>query len=141
MPPPTTPPVFSSTTAYLLINGTPHISKIDINLRHSSHDRQLRLYITEREDWAQATSISSTGQPFSQICMNRSTNHHKRAAVKLSFHQWAADYELHKRTPRSHDHRCKHCNRHTKTFDHIFTCTKSTLATTGAISAVVRNFL
>ena len=54
--PPTTQPVFpSTTTAYLLINGTPYSSKIDIDLRHSSQDRQLRIYITERENWAPST--------------------------------------------------------------------------------------
>jgi hypothetical protein len=71
--------------------------------------------------------------------MHRSTNHQKRATVKLSFRQWATDSELHNRTP-SHDRTCKRCNRHTETYDHIFKCTKGTLATTVAIS-VLRDFL
>ena len=71
--------------------------------------------------------------PTIQACMNRSTNHQKRAAVKLSFRQWATDAALKKRTS-SHDHRCQSCNRHTETFDHIFKCNKSVLASTGAIS-------
>ena len=39
--PPTTPPAFPSTIAYLLIDGKPHISKIDAEFRHSCQDRQL----------------------------------------------------------------------------------------------------
>ena len=131
--PPTTPPVFPSTTAYLLINGKPHSSKIDTDLRHSSQDRQLRLYITKREEWAPSTFYLIHWSTI-QICMNRSTNHQKRAVVKLSFCQWATDAELKKRTP-SHDHRCQCCNRYNKTFNHIFKCNKSVLATTGYFGA------
>ena len=94
--------------------------------------------MTEREDWAPAT-FHLVHWPTIQTCMNRSTIHQKCAAVKLSSRQWATDSKLHKRTP-SHGHQCKRCNRHTETFNHIFTCTKSTLATTGAIS-VLCNFL
>ena len=94
MPPPTTPPVSPSTTAYLLINGKLHSSKIDTDLRHSSQDRHLRLYITERKEWAPATLYLIHWPTIHQTCMNRSTNHQKRAAVKLSFRQWATDTEL-----------------------------------------------
>jgi hypothetical protein len=71
--------------------------------------------------------------------MHRSTNHQKRTAIKLSFRQWATDYELHRRTP-SHDRRCKRCCRHIEKFDHIFICNKSKLATTGAFS-LLHDFL
>ena len=74
-----------------------------------------------------------------QTCVYRSTNHQKRAATKLSFRQWATDYELHKRT-QSHDRRCKRCRSHTEKFDRIFKCNESKLATTGAVS-VLRAFL
>ena len=136
--PSTTPPAFPSTKSYLLINGKPHRSKIDIDLRHSFQDRQLRLHITEREDWAPAT-FHLVHWPTIQTWMNRSINHQKRAAIKLSFRQWATESELHKRTP-SHDHQYKRCRRHTGKFDHIFKCNKSQLATTGTVS-VLREFL
>ena len=112
--------------------------EIDIDFRHSFQDRQLQLHITEQEDWAPA-SYHLVHWPTIQTCMHRSTNHQKHAAIKLSFRQWATDYELHKRT-KSHDHRCKHCRRHTEKFDHIFKCNKSKLVTTGAVS-VLRDFL
>ena len=95
MPPPTTPPVFPSTKAYLLIDGKPQSSKIAIDLRLSFQDRQLRLHIIEREEWAPAT-FQLVHWPTIQTCMYRSTNHQKRAAIKLSFRQWATDDELHK---------------------------------------------
>ena len=74
-----------------------------------------------------------------QTCVYRSTNHQKRAAIKLSFRQWATDDELHKRT-KSDDCRCKCCRSHTEKFDNIFKCNKSKLATTSAVS-VLRYFL
>ena len=138
MPPPTTPPVFPSTKAYLLIDGKPQSSKIAIDLRLSFQDRQLRLHIIEREEWAPAT-FQLVHWSTIQTCMYRSTNYQKRAAIKLSFRQWATDDELHKRT-QSHDHRCKRCRRHTEKFDHIFKCNKSKLATTSAVS-ILRDFL
>ena len=78
--PPTTPPVFSSTIAYLLIDGRPHRSKIDTDLRRSFQDRQLRTYITDREEWA-PTTFQLVHWPTIQICMYRSTDHQKSDGV------------------------------------------------------------
>ena len=84
--PPTTPPVFPSVTACLLIDGKPQSSKIDIDLRHSYQVRQLRTHITERKEWAPAT-FQLVHWLTIQTCMYRSTDHQKRAAIKLFFRQ------------------------------------------------------
>jgi hypothetical protein len=93
----------------------------------------LRIYITERKNWEPST-FHLVHWPTIQTCMNSSTNHQKGHRLRTTYTsarqamtadanaatgvKRATNSELHKRTP-SHDRRCKRCNRHTKTYDHI----------------------
>ena len=125
--PPTTPPIYPSTSTYVLIDGYPYTSKLDTDFLYKRHSIQLKNYITEQESW-HPTTFDLVNWDAVKLANYRQKSAGRRAATKLSYKLWATNEVMSDRTKDARirvDHRCIRCQRLHEDYDHIFRCPAS----------------